>query len=145
MSICGPTSGRSRRRWTRCSASGYGGRRLRNFLSGSAARPSSCWFISRSTGFSLPALMPDPTPDIERTGGRFTWTKGKWNPLWALLIIPFLLLALPLQRAVRKEVNWKAAWATVALFEIVLMCAEYYSLQRGHWVYNEARLLGPKV
>lgn len=92
--------------------------------------------------------MPEPTiagRGPVRVGGVFKYLRGKWVPLWALLKIPFLLLFIPLYRAVKDDVNWKAAWATVAVFETVLMTAEWYSLKRGHWVYNEARILGPKV
>lgn len=77
--------------------------------------------------------------------GAFEYRKGKWAPLWALFMVPFLLIALPLYRWVRREVNWKAAWITVVLFELLLMPVEWYSLRRGHWVYNEARILGPRV
>lgn len=77
--------------------------------------------------------------------GAFTWKKGKWAPLWALFMVPFLLVALPLYRWVRTEVSWAAAWITVAVFEMLLMPVEWYSLGRGHWVYNEARILGPKI
>jgi len=71
--------------------------------------------------------------------------KGKWWPLSALLIIPFMFLFLPLYRVVRSEVNWKAAWATVILFEVVMFLAEAFSISRGHWVWNESRIFGYKI
>jgi lycopene cyclase domain-containing protein len=77
--------------------------------------------------------------------GEFQFRSGRWKPLWALLMIPYLVLFVPLLRYVRGTVNWKAAWITVAIFEALLMPAERYSLRRGHWVYNESRILGPKV
>lgn len=77
--------------------------------------------------------------------GLFRFRSGRWMPLWALLMVPYLLLFVPLYRFVRGTVNWKAAWVTVAVFEALLMPAERYSLRRGHWVYNDARILGPRV
>lgn len=90
--------------------------------------------------------MPDQIPGPRRReGGGFEYNKGKWWPLWGLFMVPFLFLLKPLIRIVREDVNWKAAWLTVITFEIVLMGAEYAALQRGHWVYNEARIFGPKI
>ena len=86
----------------------------------------------------------DDSP-IERKNGRFEYAKGKWVPWWALLFIPFLVVFGPLYRFVKTEVNWKAAWLTVLVCEAVMMVAEWYSLKRGHWVYNEQRIFGPKV
>lgn len=88
--------------------------------------------------------MPDTNPK-RAADGSFDYKKGKWWPLWAIFMIPFLLIFKPLYKYVKDAVNWKAAWATVLLCEVVLMTAEWYSLKRGHWVYNEARILGPKV
>lgn len=88
--------------------------------------------------------MTQPAPRRD-AGGRFVYRRGEKRPLWALLLVPFLAVSLPLVRSVRGRVNWAAAWATVGVFEAALLAAEYYSLQRGHWVYNESRIWGPKV
>jgi lycopene cyclase domain-containing protein len=77
--------------------------------------------------------------------GTFHFRQGAWTPLWALLMVPYLVLWLPLCRLVGRSVDWKAGWITVLIFEALLMPAERYSLRRGHWVYNESRILGPKV
>ncbi|MCB4757029.1 MAG: lycopene cyclase domain-containing protein [Elusimicrobia bacterium] len=91
--------------------------------------------------------MPEnpPKPRWDFLTRKFEYRKGRWIPLWAILIVPFLILFEPLYRYVKDEVNWKAAFGTVVIFELLLLCAEYYSLKRGHWVYNEARILGPKI
>lgn len=91
--------------------------------------------------------MPEPEPKPEKLTlkGWFTYRRGIWWPLWALLMVPFLFVFLPLYRFVKKDVHWKAAWLTVAVVEVVLMTAESYSLKRGHWVYNEARIFGPRI
>lgn len=92
------------------------------------------------------SIPEDDEQDVTTdASGRFTFRKGKWAPLWALFMVPFLVIALPLYRFVRAEVDWAAAWITVIVFEALLMPVEWYSLGRGHWVYNEARILGPKV
>ncbi len=89
--------------------------------------------------------MPDPNQsDVKKTSKGFEYTKGKWVPWWAILFIPFLILLEIIYRPVKNFVNWRAAALTVLVFELVSMSAEKYELSRGHWVYNEARILGPK-
>lgn len=75
----------------------------------------------------------------------FIYSRGEWWPLWALLMTPFLVLLAPMLRRVREEINWRAAWATVLVFELTVFAAECNSVQRGHWIYNEARILGPRI
>ena len=95
--------------------------------------------------------MPETEPQPEKQPSpcslkkAFTYVRGKWWPAWAALAAPFLLLLLYLYRIARREVCWKAAWATVIVFELTVFPAEYCSLIRGHWIYNEARILGPKI
>ena len=73
-----------------------------------------------------------------------TYASGAWWPAWALFITPFLAVFFFMYRAFKEDVNWRAAFATVALFEVVVFPWEHYALARGHWVYNAARILGPK-
>lgn len=68
----------------------------------------------------------------------------KW-PASVILAAPFFLLVLPLYKAARERVNWKAALAMVATFEAIMFCAEIFSVSRGHWVWNPNRTLGPTV
>lgn len=91
----------------------------------------------------MPPLPPENQPQEDEKG--FSFRKGKWWPLWSLLLVPFLGLLLPMYRAVRDDVNGKALWLTILVFELLLLPAEWYALTRGHWVYNEARIWGPKV
>lgn len=77
--------------------------------------------------------------------GWFSYRRGTWWPLWALFLVPFMFVFWPLYKWVRAEVNWKAAWISVLIFEVILMIAESYAIKRGHWVYNENRIFGPKV
>lgn len=87
----------------------------------------------------------EETPNRKSPQDSFTYRRGTWWPLWALFIVPFLFVFLPLYRFIKNEVQWKAAWLTVLVCEIVLFSGEYYDLKRGHWVYNEARIFGPKI
>jgi lycopene cyclase domain-containing protein len=91
--------------------------------------------------------MPDQDENTgpQKTSRGFEYTKGKWVPWWAILFIPFLILLQILYHPIKDQVNWRAAWLTVLVFEVMCVFAEHYQLQRGHWVYNEARILGPKI
>ncbi|MBI5744629.1 MAG: hypothetical protein HY952_08780 [Elusimicrobia bacterium] len=66
----------------------------------------------------------------------------KW-PASVLLAAPFFLLVIPLYKAARERMNWKAALAMVATFEAIMICAELFSVSRGHWIWNPNRILGP--
>lgn len=64
---------------------------------------------------------------------------------WDILYLPFLAAFWWLYHAFRRRVSWRAAWLTVLVFEGVVFPAEVFSVHRGHWVYNEARILGPRL
>jgi len=74
-----------------------------------------------------------------------TNSNGTWWPASAALAVPFILLRNVLRRSAAGQINWRAAVLTVVIFECLMIVAEHYSLSRGHWVYNKARLLGPKI
>lgn len=65
----------------------------------------------------------------------------KW-PATVILAVPFMLLFVPLYKAAKTRVNWRAALAMVATFEILMICAELFSVSRGHWIWNPNRTLG---
>ncbi|MFA6434773.1 MAG: lycopene cyclase domain-containing protein [Elusimicrobiales bacterium] len=68
----------------------------------------------------------------------------KW-PASVILAAPFFLLVLPLYKAARERVDWRAAAAMIATFELLMFCAEAFSVSRGHWVWNPNRILGPVI
>jgi lycopene cyclase domain-containing protein len=68
----------------------------------------------------------------------------KW-PASVILAAPFFLLLIPLYKAARERVNWKAALAMIATFEALMFCAEAFSVSRGHWIWNPNRILGPSI
>jgi len=70
-------------------------------------------------------------------------TAQKRWPATVVLAAPFFLLVIPLYRAARERVNWKAALAMIATFEGLMICAELFSVSRGHWIWNPNRILGP--
>lgn len=92
--------------------------------------------------------MPEPrTPSSEEAGHREfpTYRRGRWWPVFAILFLPFIILFRFLYPAIKHEINWRAMIATILYFEIFMLFAEHYNLKRGHWVYNEARIFGPKI
>ena len=68
----------------------------------------------------------------------------KW-PATVILAAPFVFLLLPLWTAARERVDRRAAAAMILTFEAVMLGAEYFSISRGHWVWNPNRTLGPTI
>lgn len=72
-------------------------------------------------------------------------TAPKRWPATVILAVPFMLLLVPLYKAAKERVNWKAALSMIATFEVVMFCAEFFSVSRGHWVWNPNRTLGVAI
>lgn len=87
--------------------------------------------------------MPE-NPYISEEDKKRREGQKKW-PASVILAAPFFLLVLPLYKAARERVNWRAAAAMIATFEILMFCAEAFSVSRGHWVWNPNRILGPVI
>ena len=68
----------------------------------------------------------------------------RW-PATVVLLAPFMFLIVPLYKAAKNSVNWAAAMAMMATFEIIMFFAEYFSVSRGHWVWNPDRIIGPTI
>src|SRR5688572_14324674 len=99
-----------------------------------------------SGGRAVAEQAPIDSPAVYSEEGRlFVYEKGTWFPWWAVLMVPFLTTLWLFVRIAGPRVNWKAAWATVLVFEAVVTPAEMFSVARGHWVYNKARILGPTL
>jgi len=84
--------------------------------------------------------MPSPLTLPLSSGSSATW----W-PASATLAVPFILIRNRLRQSARFQVNWLAAFLTAAIFECLMIYAEHFSLVRGHWIYNRARILGPEI
>lgn len=75
----------------------------------------------------------------------YYYNNGEWFPWWAVLFLPFLVWLYFLHRQTRHRINWKAASLAATVFWVVLAVTEVFSVSRGHWVYNEARIWGPRL
>ena len=89
--------------------------------------------------------LPDTPTFTKRADGAPTYARGKKWPAWFLLAIPFTVVLVPLWHAARRRVAWFACGATILIFELLMLPVEHESLMRGHWVYNQNRILGPLV
>lgn len=72
-------------------------------------------------------------------------TAQKRWPASVILAAPFFFLVIPLYKAAKERVNWKAAIALICTFEVLMFFAEFFSVSRGHWIWNPNRTLGPTV
>ena len=73
----------------------------------------------------------------------FVGTK-RW-PATIVLLAPFMVLFIPLYKAARHSVNWAAAIAMMASFEVIMFFSEYFSVSRQHWIWNPDRIIGPTI
>lgn len=93
--------------------------------------------------------MADPVPPrpgfARRRDGAPAYRRGAWFPAWALLALPFVLVMIWLWPLVRRRVRWAGCALAVMVFEVVMLPVEHQAILRGHWVYNDARILGPLV
>lgn len=88
--------------------------------------------------------MPEPLPspgEKERTPAA---APKKW-PASVILTIPFFFIVLPLYRASRESVNWRAAGLMILTFSALAFCAGHFCILREHWIWNPLRTLGPTV
>jgi lycopene cyclase domain-containing protein len=99
-----------------------------------------------------PLQQPRPVPQIETTRSffnkptkRFVYKKGTRWPATVVLAAPFALLILPMLKFIRRKMNWHAILATILTFEGVMFILEHIAIRRGHWVWNESRILGWKI
>ena len=92
--------------------------------------------------------VPADSPATPAEAGRKefpTYRRGRWWPAFALLLAPFMLIFKFILPPVKEHLNWRAALGTIFIFEALMLGVEHVSVKRGHWVYNEARILGPKL
>ena len=68
----------------------------------------------------------------------------KW-PASVILTIPFFFIVLPLYKASRESVNWRAAGLMILTFSVIAFVAGHFSVMREHWIWNPMRTLGPTV
>ncbi len=73
-----------------------------------------------------------------------TYMRGKRWPAWAAVALPFIALLICVRTRV-KSLCWRSALVVVLLFETANIFIEHRAVYRGHWVYNESRILGPRL
>ncbi len=54
-------------------------------------------------------------------------------------------IQLPLYKASRESVNWRAAGLMILTFSAIAFVAGHFSVLREHWIWNPMRTLGPTV
>ncbi len=77
--------------------------------------------------------------------GRPEYISGRWGPAWFAAIAPWFIIGLLSLRATLKNIHEFAFAAVFCINMPVYLLWEYNALIRGHWVYNENRLLGIKI
>jgi lycopene cyclase domain-containing protein len=89
-------------------------------------------------------MMPEENPHISEEDKKRRLDQKKW-PASVIIAAPFLFLLRPLWKAARERLNWRAAAAMIITFEVLMFCAEWFSVSRGHWVWNPNRIVGPTI
>ena len=90
----------------------------------------------------MPENNDDPYVDEKEKERRAS--QKRW-PATVILSAPFIFILIPMFKAARERVNWAAAIAMICTFEVLMLLAEYFSVSRGHWVWNPNRTLGPTI
>ncbi len=70
------------------------------------------------------------------------YIEGKWYPGWLVAIAPFAAVGLIWAKKTLKSINIPALLISLAINVALYLLFEYNAIMRGHWVYNEQRLIG---
>jgi lycopene cyclase domain-containing protein len=76
------------------------------------------------------------------TRGLPVYKEGKWYPGWLIAIVPFVVIGIAWMRSTIRLINMPALLISVSLNVSLYLLFEYNAIMRGHWVYNEQRLIG---
>lgn len=87
---------------------------------------------------------PDNNPYLTEEEKKKRAQQKKW-PATVVLAAPFMFILIPMWKACKERVNWGAAIAMIFVFEALMFFAEYFSISRGHWIWNPNRTLGPTI
>ena len=74
-----------------------------------------------------------------------SYLRGSACPAWFLIAMPFLLAMVFLVRKVHRRFNIRVVVLMVVISEVMFIFWVHYAVMKGHWVYNEARILGPRL
>lgn len=104
--------------------------------------------ILAAVGLVIRAKKNHPEPEVPekyRNGrGMPVYKEGVWYPGWLIAITPFFAIGVVWFRAMIKKINIAAFLISFVLNMTMYILFEYNAIMRGHWVYNEQRLLGLK-
>ncbi len=70
------------------------------------------------------------------------YKEGVWYPGWLIAIVPFLSIGIVWFFSTIKKINLAAFFGSLVINLTIYIMFEYNAIMRGHWVYNEQRLLG---
>lgn len=86
-----------------------------------------------------------PAREYRDKRGLPVYIEGRWYPGWFIAIVPFLVFGILWLRATLKKINIPALFLSAVLNITLYLLFEYNAIMRGHWVYNEQRLLGLRL
>jgi lycopene cyclase domain-containing protein len=99
-----------------------------------------------AVGLVIRAKKEHPTPEVperyRNSRGMPVYKEGIWYPGWLIAIIPFCAIGVAWFRAMFKKINIAAFLISLTINMTMYILFEYNAIMRGHWVYNEQRLLG---
>jgi lycopene cyclase domain-containing protein len=147
----------------KCDSMGFTAKRVRSWFSGKktgsesdadANRKKTVLIISgiiailAAVGLALRAKKDHREPEIPEkyrdSRGMPVYKEGVWYPGWLIAITPFFAIGVVWFRAMIKKINVAAFLISLVLNMTMYILFEYNAIMRGHWVYNEQRLLGLK-
>jgi lycopene cyclase domain-containing protein len=104
--------------------------------------------VLAAVGLVIRAKKEHPEPKIpekyRNSRGMPVYKEGVWYPGWLIAITPFFAVGVAWFRAMIKKINVAAFLISLVLNMTMYILFEYNAIMRGHWVYNEQRLLGLK-
>ncbi len=73
------------------------------------------------------------------------FSSGRYFPGWAMAVGPFFFTALVAFRKFFRSIHIPALFFTFVINMSTYLLWEYNAIVRGHWVYNDQRILGPRL
>ena len=78
-------------------------------------------------------------------GGFFTYARGLYFPGWTITVLAFVVASFLLIKSSYRKLN---GWALVLCYlisNLMYLLVEYNGICRGHWVWNDQKIWGPKL
>ncbi|HEX2958242.1 MAG TPA: hypothetical protein VHO70_15515 [Chitinispirillaceae bacterium] len=104
--------------------------------------------ILAAVGLVIRARKDHPEPErpekYRNSRGMPVYKEGVWYPGWLIAITPFFAVGAVWFKTLIKKIHVAAFLISFILNMTMYILFEYNAIMRGHWVYNEQRLLGWK-